>query len=285
MGLIALNVLAVCLESVQSLSTNYEAYFLSFELISVIIFTVEYVFRVWTSIENEKYGQRGALWGRLRFMINPLVITDFVVIFPFYLGLLGVGLDLRFLRVIRLRRGFRLTRYAGGLGLLNDVFQQERRLLGSALFATFLLVVAASSALYIAETSVQPEVFSSIPATMWWAINTLTTVGASGAVPATGLGKFFAALMSIFAVVLVGLFAGIMGAGFSAAARRRRLQYERALLTKVHEGHSFQSASAELAILAKTLALRPTVVKSITTELEFRVQLKGEHCQQCGKPI
>ena len=101
--LIFLNVVAVVLETVQSFSELHRGFFRSFELFSVMIFTVEYILRVWSCSVNPKY--RNPILGRLRFMLTPLALIDLFAVLPFYLPMV-IKLDLRFLRAVRLIRIF-----------------------------------------------------------------------------------------------------------------------------------------------------------------------------------
>ena len=283
MALIVGNVAAACVESTPYFSDRYFREFHVFEMISVCIFTVEYLLRIWSAMEFPDSQARGPIKGRIRFMLTPLLITDLVVILPFYLGHMGLGLDLRFLRIIRLRRGFRLTRYSSGIQLLNDVLQQERRYLGAIAFLAFLAMIAASSALYIAENHAQPEVFSSIPATLWWAANTLTTLGQSGTVPVTPIGQLCAGTMSFVGVILIGLTAGVMASGFSASAKRRRGQYQRALMERMYKGQSPEEAAKELEERALELILCPVVVDEILDEARHQYRAWHHGCPLCGQ--
>ena len=172
--LISLNVAAVVLESVAELSATYGAYFFVFEMISVGIFTVEYLLRVWSCVENEILTSMSPLKVRLKYMRTPMAALDLIV--PVYLAFI-VNIDLRFLRVLRLLRIFRLTRYAASMRLLVDILKQEAANIGAALFILMTMVVFAASVIYLVEADVQPDKFGSIPDALWWAIVTMTTIG------------------------------------------------------------------------------------------------------------
>ena len=111
-GLITLNVLAIIVESIEAVAETYQPLFEAFELVSVAIFTVEYVLRVWICVDNADGKYSRSLFGRLRYMASPLALIDLIVILPFYLSFI-VGIDLRFLRILRLLRILKLTRYSG----------------------------------------------------------------------------------------------------------------------------------------------------------------------------
>ena len=212
-ALIGLNVIALILESVKSIKAFSPRLFSIFEYVSVLIFSVEYIGRIWCCVENPAY--KNAIRGRVRFAVTLLAIINFLAILPFYLPF--TGLDLRFLRVVRIMRIFRIAklgRYSQSIQILQRVFKQRKEQLISAVFILLLLLVIASSVLYFAEHRVQPKKFSSIPAAMWWAVATLTTVGYGDIYPVTHLGKLMASIIAVLGIGMFALPTGILGAGF-----------------------------------------------------------------------
>ena len=218
--LITAAVLAVILETVASLAQEYAEAFWYFEIFSVIIFTVEYLARLWTCIDRTDEPYSHPITGRLRYIFSPMALIDLVAILPFYLAFF-VTLDLRFVRVFRLLRLLKLTRYSAALTLVGSVFYTERRPLGAAGIVMAVLLVFASSFVYLAERSAQPEAFGSIPAAMWWGMATLTTVGYGDVTPITPLGKFLGAIVTILGVGMFAMPAGILASGFAQALRSR----------------------------------------------------------------
>jgi voltage-gated potassium channel len=218
--LIALNVIALILESVQNIKAFSPRLFSIFECVSVIIFTVEYVARAWSCVEKPQYEK--PISGRLRFLITPLAVIDLFAVLPFYLPFMGI--DLRFLRILRMMRILRIAklgRYSQSLQILQRVMAAKKEQLLCTVFVLVLLVIVAASLLYYAENHVQPEAFSSIPAAMWWAVSTLTTVGYGDIYPMTGLGKFMASIIAVLGIGVFALPAGIFGAGFVEEIGRR----------------------------------------------------------------
>jgi len=213
--LIAANVIAVILESVPELANRYGECFRWFEIVSVGIFTVEYVFRIVFCYQDDRYSK--PLTGRLKYMLSPMAVIDLLAILPFYLPMIFV-LDLRFLRALRLLRVVRilkLGRHSDALNMLSRVFVRKKEELSICIFAVLLLLVIVSSVMYHAEHETQQEAFSSIPATMWWGVTTLTTVGYGDIYPVTAWGKVLAAFMAILGVGLFALPAGILASGFA----------------------------------------------------------------------
>ncbi|MDR2962889.1 MAG: ion transporter [Bacteroidales bacterium] len=219
--LISLNVAAVILETVNSIYAVYAVYFKNFERVSVHIFTVEYVLRVWVCTCDEKY--KHPVWGRLRYMFSLGALIDLLAFLPFYLPFTSV--DWRHLRILRLFmfvRIFKLGRYLSAKELIANVFSSKREELILCLAITVSLIVAASGFVYFAENSAQPEKFSSIPATMWWGVTTLTTVGYGDIYPITLTGKILTSIISILGIGVFALPAGILASGFSEELQKRK---------------------------------------------------------------
>ncbi len=211
--LIVLNVIAVILETVEVIHENFAAYFFWFEVFSVAVFSVEYILRVYSCTVREKY-QR-PFWGRIKFMLTPMAIIDLLAILPFFLTFLAI--DLRFIRTLRLFRLFRvmkLVRYSQSLLLLGKVLRNRKEEMIITVSIMFVLVILTSSFMYLAEHEAQPDKFTDIPTSMWWAIVTLTTVGYGDVFPVTPLGKVFAAVIAVLGIGMFALPTGILGASF-----------------------------------------------------------------------
>jgi len=219
--LIALNVFAVILQSVSLIGARFGGFFTWFEVVSVAVFSVEYVCRLWTATLSPHYHH--PVVGRLKYALTPMALVDLVAIAPFFLSFIGV--DLRFLRVLRLFRMFRilkLGRYSSALQAFGRVFSRTRAELALVGFTLLVALVLVSSLMYLVEGEVQPELFSSIPAAMWWSIVTLTTVGYGDAVPVTDLGRILGAFVAIAGIGLYALPTGILGAAFVQEMREER---------------------------------------------------------------
>lgn len=213
MSLIAVNVVVVMLATVGPLYRAHAPFFRAFEVVSVAVFTVEYVARVWTCTFDEDYTD--PVFGRLRFARRPFLLVDLLAILPFYLS--GLFIDLRFLRSLRLLRFFRLlkfARYSESMRRFGYVIREKREDLTIAVAATVILLLVSSSLMYFAERGAQPDAFSSIPAALWWGVVTLTTVGYGDVYPITPLGRLLGAVIAILGVGLVALPASILASGF-----------------------------------------------------------------------
>jgi voltage-gated potassium channel len=211
--LILLNVAAVVAESVEPFGTRYQSFFSLFEIISVVIFSFEYLLRVWVCVEDPRYSH--PVTGRLRYASSPLAIIDLLAILPFYLSFITTDLRmLRVLRVFRLLRMAKIARYSQTLRIFGRVLVATRMQLLLTLMLMAVLLLLSSSLMYAVEHQAQPEAFSSIPAAMWWAIATLTTVGYGDIYPITAWGKIFGSLVAVFGIGMFALPTGVLGAAF-----------------------------------------------------------------------
>lgn len=221
--LILLNVGAVILESLGSMSP-YSTHFRAFEIFSVIVFTVEYFLRLWVCTYRAKFS--APVSGRIRYMLTPIALVDLFAILPFYIPMV-IAIDTRFLRALRLFRIMRLLklgRYMESVRVMGNVLKNKKEELAIMFFAIIIMLIMASSLLYFVEKDAQPEVFSSIPAAMWWGIATLTTVGYGDAYPVTALGKLLAAVFALLGIGIFALPAGIMASGFAEAIQNNSKQ-------------------------------------------------------------
>jgi voltage-gated potassium channel len=218
--LIITNVAAVTIETMPQFGTAYHKWFNYFEIVSVAIFTAEYVLRLWTAPEDPRFSDNPTR-ARLRFALQPYMVIDFLAFAPAYVALFIPIADLRILRMFRLLRLLKMARYSPAVSTLIHVLSQERR----ALFGTLLLLLCvmcmSAEFMYIAEGHVQPNVFGTLPDCMYWAIVTLTTVGYGDKVPITQLGRLIAGVTMILGLGLFALPVGIISASFLSEIRRR----------------------------------------------------------------
>lgn len=223
--LIMTNVAAVIIESVDKWYYPNQAYFKAFEHFSITVFSVEFLLRLWSVAEakpdNTTWRQR---W---QWLTSPSALIDLAAIAPAFLNYF-VSIDLRFLRILRLFRILKLTRYFASLRILLVVINKERGSFQAVIFILIIMIVTASSGIYLVENHAQPEEFESIPKAMWWAVVTLTTVGYGDVTPITTAGKILGALITILGVGLAALPAGILATGLAneLASRRDELEQE-----------------------------------------------------------
>jgi voltage-gated potassium channel len=218
--LVALSVIAVVLESVPEYDRKFNRLFHAIEYIAVVGFTIEYLLRLWSSPEHTPYAERTPVSARLAFIVSGSAIIDLLTILPFYLSFF-ITSDLRVMVLLRLLRFFKLARYSAGIRTLVAVMEAERKALVATAILLFGAVLFSASAIHIAEQDAQPEAFGSIPAAMWWAIVTITTVGYGDVTPVTVAGRMIASVTMVMGYVMLGLPVGIVATAFAEEIHRR----------------------------------------------------------------
>ena len=211
-GMIMLSVLLMTLESVDWMAELYKPKFDALDTLVTICFILEYLARVYCCVEDPKY--RHPIIGRLRYIFTWGAIIDLVSIAPFFLGLFWTT-TVPWLWALRLVRMLKLARYSKSISTISAVIQEERAVLSAAVMMLFLLTLFAASGIYVMENAAQPDKFSSIPVSMYWAVITLTTIGYGDYYPITPLGKLLTMFLAVAGLGMIALPAGILANGFS----------------------------------------------------------------------
>jgi voltage-gated potassium channel len=218
---VVLSVAATVLETVESLASRYGALFGAVELLAVIVFTLEYLARLWAAPHQEP-SDRPAWRARLAYVTSPLGLIDLLAIVPFYATpFMAIAVD--WAREMRLLRLLKLGRYARALPLFAAVIRNESRPLLAALMVMAVLLVLNSGIMFALERAAQPTIFASVPHTMWWTIVTMATVGYGDIVPVTPLGKVFGGFVMMLGIAMFAVPAGILATGFAVELRKRDL--------------------------------------------------------------
>jgi voltage-gated potassium channel len=281
--LIVLNALAVVLGSDHEHFQRFQSAFHAFEVFSIAVFTIEYLWRAWVAPENPVYAGRSAWSARLRYLASPLALIDLAAILPAYLGLM-LTIDLRYLRLLRLLRLLKLSHYFKGLGIFILVIQAEARTLLSGLLTMAVLVVVAASLMYGVEHAAQPERFGSIGESLWWAVVTMTTVGYGDVTPVTTAGRILASLIMLLGVGVVALPAGILAARFAEELQGRRDQLAAQLDLALLDGSVNPSELEELSRLSRDLGVPKDTLDRMLQTKSLRHVLVPK-CPHCGKAI
>lgn len=229
--LILANVGVEIVTTLPDLTEDWQRELHLIDSLAVLVFTLEYLVRLWVCVEDprERFHHHPVA-GRLRYMATPKALIDLVAILPLFLG--GV-LSPDMLRFLRLARLLKLLRYSAALDTLGDVVKAERRVLISAGIVMLVLLVTMSSMMYYLEREVQPQVFGSIPAAMWWGVVTLATVGYGDVVPHTPLGKLMGGVSAVMGLCMFALPAGILASAFSQEMKKRDFVITWTMVSKV----------------------------------------------------
>jgi voltage-gated potassium channel len=263
--LIIVNVTGVILESVEPIRRHFASELDLLENTATVFFATEYLLRLWACIDLRNPRYRDPLWGRLRYVRSFFAIIDLVSVLPAVIGFLGAA-DLRVLRLLRLLRMLKLVRHSTTFELLFAVLREERRSISALLFVLLLTVTISGSLMFMIENESQPEVFTSIPIAMWWAIETLTTVGYGDIVPVTAAGRIIGGAVSIVGIGTLALFSGLITVGFLDQLRAYREQH----------------GKPQVVIAEKSIA----IVQNITvTDGKSEQAATPGVCPHCGAPL
>jgi len=203
--LILLSLVSFSLDTLPNLSYSTRVFLDYFEVISIVIFTIEFLLRIYVSKKP------------LSYIFSFYGIIDILAILPFYLNRV---LDLRFLRAFRIFRIFRalkLLRYNKALNRFRIAFKIVKEEVTLFFIVTLVLIFITSAGIYFFENEAQPEVFKSVFHSAWWSIVTLTTVGYGDVYPITLGGKIFTFFVLMIGVGLVTVPAGLVATALSKA--------------------------------------------------------------------
>ena len=261
--LIVLNIAAVCLESVRHIGNEYKVAFNAFEFFSVVIFSIEYVLRVWSAPARNDLGNSTNIIKRMKYIFSFTGLIDFLAIIPSILPYFFGGLDLRWLRVLRLLRLLKISNYSSALEDFFSAIKADWRSFSAALYLMVIALFLSSALMYIAEHDSQPEKFSSIPETMWWGLITLTTVGYGDVSPVTPLGKIIGAFTAIMGVCTVALLTGIVASAFANQRAQKAAILEAEISQALSDGVISDDEAKKIEKLRKELNLSPEHSKSL----------------------
>jgi len=254
MAMIVLSVLAILLESVVFIESRFHFELQVFDVLTVAIFSVEYLMRIYVAPENPKFAS--PVVGRVRFIKSYSALIDLIAIAPFYLALfIGHLVDLRFMRIFRLARILKLTRYTSSFNTLGRVFKRELPVLGAAGFLMLLLVMLAASLGYLFEHEVQPDKFENIPQSIYWAVITLASVGYGDLSPVTPMGRMMTVVLAIVGIGIFALPAGLLSSAFTDQLRLDRERLNRMVDESLSDGVLSEEEMAAIVAEAKRLHL------------------------------
>lgn len=210
--LIIISIVSLMLSSVQEYHLEYKTLFTNINSTIMIIFIFEYLLRVYASGKLTIYN---GFKGKLKYAMTPYAIVDLLTILPFMI--VGFGFDTAFIRSLRLLRVFRLFRikkYASFIQKIQKIVISQKEEFSVLLFFTLLILILLSFIIFEVENEAQPEIFTNIFQTFWWAVATLTTVGYGDMYPITTMGKLITAIISILGIAFIAIPGGIFASEF-----------------------------------------------------------------------
>ena len=270
-ALVIINVVSVTLESVNSLYDSYHHVFRYLEIVSVIIFTVEYFGRLWSAPSQDTTNQsvKNNFKHRMGYVFSFNGLVDLVSILPFYLQSIFPYLDLRILRTLRLLRILKLSYYNSAFKDLFEAIFEERKSFYAASYLFIVVLIVSSSLIYFAEHKVHPTGFKSIPGSMYWALITLTTVGYGDITPITAVGQFIAMMSAVFGVIVVALITGIVASSFNSQMERRKIIFEDQVRQALLDGVLDQNEKDALESLRKRFGMSKRRAEDMIEQLQL----------------
>jgi voltage-gated potassium channel Kch len=281
---VLISVVCIVLETVPAIHEVFQYEFQFLEFATVGLFTLEYVARVYASCEYIKY--QDPIKGRLRYMVSIPALIDLVSILPYFLGiLLHQVIDTRFLRIFRLTRLLKVTRYTGTLNTLIKAISREKRVLFASAFMMLLLVVLTASLGYELEHDAQPDKFDTIPSAMYWAVITLASVGYGDISPITPLGRAMTVVISLIGIGIFAIPAGLMASAFTDQLRIDRETFENEFRDALAKGQLFHNDKNALNAEAERLHLSEQDVNRIMEKVKHEMKFKaGESTAHLNAP-
>ena len=234
--LIITNVLAVSLESVETIGSAFRQEFAAFEMFSIIVFGTEYILRLWSAVAKEDSAHKTPFGKRIEYILSFNGLVDLAALLPSLISMFVGSADLRWIRVVRILRLLKMSNYSTALEDLGSAIYEERQSFLAALYLFTLALFIASALMYVLEHQAQPEAFASIPESMWWALITLTTVGYGDVSPITTLGKMVGALTALIGVCTVALLTGIIASAFTSQIEKRKALMEAEIAAAFSDG-------------------------------------------------
>ena len=211
--LIGLDLLIYVLETDSEFEAEYGDTFFWFDAFSVTIFTLEFLLRLYACPAVTKFASQH---GRIRYLLTPYALMDFLAILPFFLH--GIA-DIRFLRILRLLRIYRRFHYARAFDDLKRTLREKLLEIVKSLIVMICLLFVVSSMMYYAERHENPKAFGSILRVMSWAVSTPFTAGFGGATPTSFLGQLLGSLVALLGIGVFAVPSGIIASAYFETRR------------------------------------------------------------------
>ena len=249
---VLLSVLAVLLETVTAVHYILALEFAVMDSIAVGVFTTEYLMRMYSIVEDPKF--KATYAGRAKYAFTPGAIIDAIAVLPFFLeALLHHLFDLRFLRIFRMMRLLKLTRFSDATKLVWDGIKREAGTIGASFFVMLLVIIVCGAVGYLFEHAAQPDKIDSIPTSIYWSVITLGSVGYGDISPITPMGRIVACLMALLGIALIAIPSGILAAAFTDQLRIEREKIGAKIVDVMDDDHIDPEEKAQLEADARRL--------------------------------
>jgi len=263
---VMISVIAVVLESVAGIHYVLNLQFVILDAVAVGIFSIEYCLRLYACVEEP--GHQNGWMGRVRQAKTPASVIDFLAIVPFFLEVfLHHLLDLRFLRVFRLARLLKLTRYNDATAILFKVVVREWPVMSASAFIMMLLVVLTASLGYLFEHDAQPDKFENIPSAIYWAVITLASVGYGDISPVTPIGRAMTIILALLGIGIFAIPAALLSSAYSDQLVKEREALKANLFSMLKDGEIDPSEAEAIRAEAKRLHLTVAEVNALIEQI------------------
>ena len=275
---VLLSIISVILESVESVRTVLSTEFGIVDTVAFSVFTLEYLLRMYAAPENPAFKHRTA--PRWAHFWSGHALVDLITILPFLLeALLPFELDLRFLRVFRLMRMLKLTRYTSATKTLYKVVLREWQVIFASVFVMLLMVILTASMGYLFEHEAQPDKFENIPQSIYWAVVTLASVGYGDISPVTPMGRALTVVLALLGIGIFAIPAGLLASAFTDQLRIDREAFKHKLLMALEDGKLSTKERSLIAEETERLHLSDDDVRRLTQEAReaFEAKQREDH--------
>jgi voltage-gated potassium channel len=212
--LIVLSLVAYSFETLPNLPPELDLWLNRFETISVVVFTIEYLVRVYFASPKSSY------------IFSFFGLVDLLAVLPFYAGFSVDLRSIRLFRVLRLFRIFKLVRYSAAARRFHLALVIAKEELILFFCVTLILLYVSAVGIYHFESEAQPDKFASVFHSLWWSVTTLTTVGYGDAYPITLGGRIFTFFILMIGLGVISIPAGLLAAALSKA---RQMEHDAGL--------------------------------------------------------
>lgn len=264
------------------------------DVFSVVFFAFEYILRLWTA--DMVYPKMRPAAARLRYILSLMGIIDLLAFLPALLPYAVIA-NTRIIKSIRLIRLFRITkasRYMEGLASIRNVFKKHGEQILSAFMVLCLLIICSAVIMYEAEHDAQPDVFKNVWSSLYWAVTTVTTTGYGDVTPITSLGRAMGVCIMILSIGAIAIPSGIMSAGFveesQALSRKPEFEKRRAARRDSEAENAYEDETGKTHEDANSLDVSENV-RHADTPTEVQSTLRGsiddeyEYCGYCGHTL